>query len=185
MGALLKNMNLARTIILLAVLGSAFLGYSNFKGRAKLEHLETSLATTVPRTVANIQILSQQYSKLISVRDKEGLSRNDSPESYIRGKADEKGAELGLVDITPSSSEFGKGVEDEKYRVKPLDKNAEYTRDQIAYFMWKLEEGSRRLKITDIDLQLAKRKGLKNRDIPEDLWTFSIQTTTRQEEAGN
>lgn len=181
MASFLKNMNLARGIILVAALGSIVLFFVNRRDREKLEFLQESLQSTVPATVENIQRLSQQYSKLVGLQEAEGLKRTTSPRTYFGIKKDMPGANLGHIDITPTSSNYATGIEDSKFRLKPNEKDAEFTRDQIAFFMWQLEAGSNRLKVTDIDLQLANRRGLKDHDIPEDSWTFSIETTTRQE----
>lgn len=181
MASFFKNMNLARAIILVAALGSLALFFVNRKDREQLTFLQDSLQGSVPTTVENIQLLSQQYSKLVGLQESEGLKRTTSPETYFDTKKDMDGANLGFLDYTPSSSTYDRGIEDSKYRIKPSEKDASYTRDQIAYFMWQLEAGSNRLKITDIDLQLADRKGLKDHDIPKDTWTFSLETTTRQE----
>lgn len=183
MASFFKNMNLARAIILVAALGSLALFFLNRRDREQLTFLQDSLNGSVPSAVENIQLLSQQYSKLVGLQESEGLKRTTSPETYFDTKKDMDGANLGFLDYTPSSSTYDRGIEDSKYRIKPSEKDASYTRDQIAYFMWQLEAGSNRLKITDIDLQLANRKGLKDHDIPEDTWTFSIETTTRQEKA--
>jgi hypothetical protein len=173
---------LARGIILVAALGSIVLFFVNRRDRAKLEFLQESLQSTVPATVENIQRLSQQYSKLVGLQEAEGLKRTASPEKYFDRMATLPGSNMGFLVYTPSNSTYDRGIEDAKYRIKPSEKDAEFTRDQIAYFMWQLEANSNRLKLTDIDIQLADRKGLKDHDIPEDTWTFSIETTTRQEE---
>jgi len=182
MASFFKNMNLARAIILVALIGSIGLYFVNRRDRDQLTFLQDSLNNSVPETVESIQLLSQQYSKLISLQESEGLKRTTSPRSYFADKKDLPGANLGFIEMTESDSNYDRGIEDSKFRLKPTEKDAKFTRDQIAYFMWQLEAGSNRLKITDIDLQLANRKGLKDHDIPEDTWTFSIETTTRQEE---
>ena len=181
--AFFRNMNLARAIILLALIGSCFLAWKNLQDRDRLAFFEDSLDSTVPTVVEDIQLLSQQYSKLVKHQESEGLSRTTAPETYFDEKKDLPGAALGFLDYTPGTGTYDRGIEDQNYRIKPSDKDASYTREQIAYFMWQLEAGSNRLKITDIDLQLANRRGLKDHDIPQDKWTFSLQTTTRQEKA--
>jgi hypothetical protein len=181
MASFFRNMNLARAIILVALIGSIGLFFVNQRDRDQLTFLQDSLQNSVPKTVESIQLLSQQYSKLVGLQEAEGLKRTTSPQSYFGEKKDLPGANLGFLEITPSDSTYDRGIEDSKFRLRPKEKDSEFTRDQIAFFMWQLEAGSNRLKITDIDLQLANRKGLKDHDIPEDTWTFSIETTTRQE----
>lgn len=179
-----KHMNLARAIILVAVLGSIALAYLNIGSREKLAFLQDSLKNDIPNTVENIQKLSQQYSKLVGLQDSELLKRTTSPEKYFDQMGGLPGANMGFLVYNPSKpTTYDTGIEDAAYRIKPREKEASYTRDQIAYFMWQLEANSNRLKITDIDIQLANRKGLKDEDVPEDLWTFSIETTTRQEQS--
>lgn len=180
-----RNMNLARGIILLAFLGSIFLGWKNYQDRQKLEHLETALRSEVPAMVENIQRLSQQYSHLVQSKAEDGLSRVDTPLTYISTVKDVDGAELGLIDPDETKSQYQSGIEDVKVNIRPFEKEAKFTRKQLAYFMYQIERGSNRVKVTDIDLQLADRRGLKNEDIPEDYWTYRIEMTTRQEKAGN
>ncbi len=180
-----RNMNLARAIILVAFIGSIFLAWKNYQDRQTLDRFETALRKDVPDTVENIQRLSQQYSKLVQSKAEDGLARESSPQSYIATVRDMRGAELGLMDVTTNESSYDGNIEDVKITVRPFEKESKFTRNQLAYFMYEIERGSNRMKITDIDLQLAERRGLKNEDIPTDFWTYRIEMTTRQEKAGN
>jgi hypothetical protein len=52
-----------------------------------------------------------------------------------------------------------------------------FQRTQIANFMFKLEEGSKRVKVTEFEIGTAK--ALKPEDIPDDKWTFKCSMTIR------
>jgi hypothetical protein len=84
---------------------------------------------------------------------------------------------LGVVDITAQSAQVVyKGTQDLQYNVKPQsDRGA--ARDKLMNYMYLLEQRSRRVKVTHI--QMNPEQKLNPGDVGNDLWKWQIELTSR------
>ncbi|HEX6882412.1 MAG TPA: hypothetical protein VF530_03465, partial [Planctomycetota bacterium] len=68
-------------------------------------------------------------------------------------------------------------IEDKIYKISPDQKSQKYPRLQIANFLYRLEEASRRVKVTR--LKLIPFEKTTPGQVVKDLWTFEADLTTR------
>lgn len=174
-----KNMNLARAIILLSILGSLALGWLSWTRSQELSDLEYALKNKVPDLGADIQTLSARHTDLAKERSEDGMVGQDNAQTYIYEVAANDRVAIGDTKITPSQVVPMKGIVDKKYRIRPTDRERPYRRTNISNFLYRLEEKSRRVKVTDIKIEPAQRR-LKDHEIPEDRWTFDVEITSRE-----
>ena len=188
MRAFFANMNLARWVILLSVLGSIGLGFWGWGLHQERVALEDALKTEVPRRAQNIQVLSLRYSELRKEYDREGLAGQDNPDTYFRRLAIHKDVALGGLNIKHQrESSPAAGVVDRKYLLQPDPtkgsggRSVGYDRARIANFMWLLEDQSRRVRVTNIRLDPVERN---DPWVPaNDRWEWDIEVTSRGKEA--
>lgn len=181
MGEFFKNMNLARAIILLTIpLGAALWVFQSNKAE-KAEEIETALnsPTRLPKLLSEIQQLAVDHSRLSKELNSEGIRGQDNPQTYIRRVATSSKVEIGDVRITESKRNPLPGIEDRIYTIRPSSTDRGYPRLKISNFLYKLEEDSSRIKVTDISIDIAQRR-VKNHIVPDDSWTFTAQVTSRQ-----
>ena len=179
---MLKNMNLARAIILLSILGSLALGWMSWTRNQKLTELEFALKNKVPDLGEEIQMLAARHTLLAKERSEDGMVGQDNAETYIYEVAANDRVAIGDTKITPSEAVPRKGVVDKKYRIRPSDRERPYRRKNISNFFYRLEEKSRRVKVTDIKIEPAQKR-LKDHEIPEDRWTFDVEITSRENDS--
>lgn len=177
----LSNLNLARVIMLLALVGSLVLGYTGWRQYETLAEMKDDLAKGVPDLVKNLEAAGRKHTMLAKNFDKEGLKGETNLQKYAVACATDDRVEIGDVDLSPGIDKNTgvKGIEDQKLDIKPKDPKRAYTRTRIANFLYRLEEQSRRVKVTDIEFSLADTK-VKHHETPEDAWTFSCQITSRR-----
>jgi len=175
----LKNMNLARAIILASILGSIVLGVMGFRHARQVAELSANLEEDVPNLVKQLQTLARRHTELSRKARQEELAGQTDLESYIRKMATKDNVEIGDLRLTPSTDQRTKGVEDKKYRIRAADRERKFPRTRLANFLYSLEAGSQRVKITDIQLEVADKK-IKPYEIPEDFWVFEAEVTSRQ-----
>ena len=180
MKGFLKDMNLARGIILASILGSIVLGVMGFQRARQVSELSTHLEEDVTNLVKQLQTLARRHSELSRKARQEELGGGQADlESYIRKMATKDNVEIGDLRLTPSTDQRTKGVEDKKYRIRAADRERKFPRTRLANFLYSLESGSQRVKITDIQLEVAEKK-IKPYEIPEDFWVFEAEVTSRQ-----
>lgn len=188
MGSFFQNMNLTRFIILLSLLGSIVLAYVAWGAESRLDELKTALDRQVPLLVGEIQQRSHRHTELVKTVEGEGFKGVSEAGAYIRRIAEGDDLQLGNVSIDERDVQVARNIKDRTFRIRPADRNRSFSRDQIATFLYKLEQGSQRVKVTDIAVEIAKEKGSKTvqpEDIPADRWTFDTTITVRQEDSGN
>lgn len=177
-----RDMNLARGIILLSLVGSIVLAYLGWSRRAELAELEEMNDYRVAKLVSEIQQLSIEHTRLSRELSGDQWLKVDTPELYISSCADK--INLGGVDITPSKDQsVAKGVVDYRQQIKPQDSKAKFHRYDIARFLYELERQSQQVRVTDLKIQLANSR-VKEDEIPEDWWTFDATITSRVREDG-
>ena len=175
-----KGLNLARGIMLLALVGSLVLGWMGWKRSEALDEMLLNRDHDVPKLVREIEQLGRRHTQLAKNLDKEGLKGQANLDSYIRAAATADKVDVGEMNLS-TTDDHGtkKGIIDRRVRIKPNEKDVKYVRSKIANFLYKLEEASRRVKVTDITMTIAEKK-VKPADVPDDLWTFDCEVTSRQ-----
>lgn len=175
-----REFNLTRGVIVVSLLASAYLGYL-VKGRydAWLQ-LNDQLETQAPRIATEIQRGSQRLQQLIEAESREGFKSQDNPELYFQSLAKQGGAELGDVQIQSNTRPVSgdNRLEDQQYTIQPLNNKDNIPRQNIANYLLYIEERSRRVKVTNIELKQVDRRD--EHEYSDDRgWTFTIQATSR------
>ena len=177
-----KDFNLARAIILVAVVGSLAFAFLGWRQMQKLDELRDNLDKDVPKLVKEVESLGRKHTQLTKAKNADELVAEKNVESYIRKAREADSVEIGEVDIKTTPTTVGKGIIDKRYRITPHEKDKQFQRSRIANFLYKLEADSRRVRLTDISLDLAEKKRVRPAEIPEDFWTYDIELTSRQRE---
>jgi len=173
---------MVRIMIVLLVLGSLFLGWTAYKQQQRIQYLRSALAPDglVPKTVASIQQNAENYANYKDRAASDQL-RDQDPAVYIRGLAGHPNINIGRVDVNMSEVEAGKGVNQRTFRIEPNDAKATFDRRNIANFLYKLEEDSRRVKVTYIELNPATK--IEEGGRPQDLWRMTAAISMRERKA--
>ncbi len=179
----IKNMNLARAIILVALVGSLALGWLCWQRQQELEDLKLHLSSHMKPAVEKLMQAAIRNTQLYKASKDENFKAQTDFATYIRKVAAKDKVEVGDVDLAPTNDLRSKGIADEKYRIKPKDKDRTYTRLKIANFLYTLESDSRRVKVTDIKIDTGDKK-IKPHEIPEDMWFYEAEVTSRQRTEG-
>jgi len=175
------QLNFSRVVILLSFVGSAVLGYLVYEQRNELSELDSVLRIT-PKSVVGLQEKALQLLELENQVASDGLGGQADPEDYIRSASQNSSVRVGLVDIDPLANfEPAKGIVDKRYKIEPARAaNKSYSLDQIANFMYLLEQSSRRVRVTNVDIKPETPRRLKPHEVLPDAWTFELQITTRE-----
>ncbi|MCB9914183.1 MAG: hypothetical protein H6828_03410 [Planctomycetes bacterium] len=180
----LKNLNLARVIILGSIVGSGYLAWNGMELQGQLDELRPVFPTAISNVCREIEELSKLNTKLMGDVKGDKLLSQASPESYIRGCADHPSVQVGDVDMTSRSKPGTGGIVDKITTIRPFDRKRKFEHYTIAQFLYRLEADSRQVKVTNIRLDLLN--GTKDLDkIPADEWTFDIEVTNRVKEGGS
>ncbi len=175
------RMNFPRWVILAMLLTSGALGWFVYEKGTRLAAVHDELHR-VPVLVKEIQQQALRLDALQGLADKEGLIGETDPEYYIQRIAALENVQIGATSINPSVFQTFRGVEDHKYTIRPQDKSRRYKRIRIGNFLYKLEEESRKVKVTGIELTPTAR--IKKGEIGDDNWTFEVELTSRQAAEG-
>ncbi len=179
MKSFFKNMNLARGIILVTVIGSLALGALGYAQSRNLSAMQEQHDEALEPLVKTIQDLGRKHTHLSKSMRQEGLAGQADPNTYIRKIATKDKVEIGDVKLLSSQDERMRGIVDYKYRIRPQDRERQFMRSRIANFLYSLEAESRRVKVTDLTIEIAQKK-IKPHEIPDDMWTFEAEVTSRQ-----
>lgn len=179
----LQSLNLARGIILVSLITSIGLGYLCWKRSTELGELRAQLHSQVESTVSTLMQSAKKHTQLSRGLKDDSLGGQKNLETYIRKVAAMDHVEVGSVNLSNSDTPITKGIVDKKYRIKSDDRDRTFQRLSIANFLWKLEELSHRVKVTDIKLEIGEKR-IKNHEVPDDKWTFEAEVTSRQRTDG-
>jgi hypothetical protein len=195
----LKNLNLARWIILLSVVGSIGLGVLGYSQSSKLGKLQSDLEKSgerkaasgtyqdsdVAKLVRELETLGRKHSQLTKAKKAEGFTETEGLNNYIERAITNDGVELGEHGTDPSTVNVTKGIVDKKIRIKPTSRDKTFPRSKIANFLYKLEADSRRIRVTDLVIELGGKNRVREHEIPEEnQWTYEVEITSRQREEG-
>ncbi len=176
-----KQMNLARAILLLALLGSAVLGYTGWKQSSLRAELQRANDVQAPLLVQQVQQLSIEHTRLSRELTGDQWIKETSPNSYIYRSGDAVGMGDMVFNDSRTDSGVGRNIMDLKTRIRPNDARRPFDRHRIAQFMHRLEANSQRVRVTHAKLALIER--VRNTsEPPEDKWTYEIEITTRVRE---
>ena len=201
MSAFLSGFNSARALILIFLIGSCVFGYMAFEQHGKLGKLRGDLgldsksqldpSLMIPggtkaryqRSMENLVAAAKMHTNLSDEIDGDGVARESSPMVYIRKQKDLRKVALGRVDITPRTAQPVRGVTDSNYMIKPEDPKASFTRDQVSNFFFSLEDGSPRVRVTELEVKTANK--VKDEELPPDAWTMTCTVTLRDKDKAN
>ena len=176
----LRDMTFAKALILVCLMGSAYLGWKAWKGQQAIQGLEVALAQggQVEKLVREIQQLADEYTDLYRQREGDDMQAITDPNSYIRGIASSKNIELGPTDIDPRRVPVGRDIVDRQYKISPKDRAATFDLIQIANFLYTLEARSHRVRVTRIKINSPGRVQ-PHEYPPENDWVFDCTITSR------
>ncbi len=181
MKSFFANLNLARGIILVSVIGCLVLGFLGWKRSQQLADLKDNLAGIEPLTTQLMQS-AQRHTALSKTFKDDNLDAQKDLETYIRKVATKDRVEIGNVNMTFTTEPRTKNVVDKVYRIKSDSRERTFQRLRIANFLYTLEFDSRRVKVTDLKLEVAGKQ--KPHEVPEDAWFFDAEVTSRQKADG-
>jgi hypothetical protein len=174
----IRNLNLARTIILFSVVGSCYLGWINWKQYQEVSFLRRMFTHQVAKECQLIQEKSMLHTKYSRDIKGDRYLNQASPESYIRQVADHPDVNIGVPEVDPNTSIRPGGIIDNSYSIRPVDRKKAFTHRHIASFLFRLEAESPQIKVTSIKLSL-QGKNPKPDEIPPDEWTWVAVMTNR------
>lgn len=173
-----QQMNFPRAVILGSVVASLGLGYFAWSLTQRKNDLVDQDERRVPALVKEIQGLSLELNQLQSRFDSDIFVKADNPQSYVRAISLEPNVRTGEMDVDTKDDPFTKGIVDRKITIKPIDKQRKYSRREISNFLYRLEEKSRRLRITHVKIEPQGKA--KPEEIHNDAWTFDAVITSRE-----
>lgn len=175
---MLKNMTLARWIIVFSVIGSGVLAWYGWKLREDRLVLQEALETKEVESLAQgLLVKALQHTQLYKEYQNTGAGTQENLGSFIASKAGQPEVLLGNVRIDQKEEQL-RGAVDKKIRIERQN-DVGVQRLQIANFLYYLENDSRRLYVTSIELTPAEKR-LKEHQVPNDLWLWEAEVTVRQ-----
>jgi len=178
----MKNMNLARVIMIVSVVLSLALGLYGWQQQSELSERKDELTKRAPELVKQLQDAGRKHTQLSKNRTLENLGAGqDNLRTYANKQGLADRVDIGDLEMTMSNDKNTglPGVEDKKLRIKPQDPKKDFSRTKIANFFYKLEESSKRVRITDLEITLLDTR-VKKHEVPEDKWTYECEITSRQ-----
>lgn len=177
---------MVRVMIVLLLLGSAYLGWNYSQQKETLARYEAAIAPDGPieEEIYSTQIAAHKFSQLQGLAGSQLKKIGDSSESSIFTQVQEV-AQLPEVSMggfsvsKPSRKSNREGFTDMIYRIEHLDTKEAVQRDRLANFFFKLERSHRSMKVTGVEVKLADRA--KPTEIPADLWDVEFEVTIREE----
>lgn len=176
MKSFLARMSFPRAVILFCSLGSLVLGTLVYLRSQRLTEVEQELRK-VKEIVAEIQADAYRLDALQDSDSKDAFSAQSEPEFYIRAIATDEKVNMGQMDTTKSTKSPAKGIEDTTFKITPQTKSQRFTRGQIGNFLFKLENDSRRVKVTRV--KLTPYEKISPGEIGKDQWNLEADLTTR------
>ncbi len=178
MKGFLAGMNLARAIILLSLVGCLVLGWFGWRQSQDLNAMKEALDSRIKPLARDLMQTAQKHTALSKALRDDNLKEQSDIETYIRRVAAMDKVEIGNVNFTNSTEPRSKSVVDRVYRIKSDDRERSFQRLRIANFLYTLEYESRRVKVTDMKMEVAEKRP-RPHEVPEDWWLFDAEVTTR------
>lgn len=175
------GMNLSRAVILLALLGSAVLGWLVQEKSARLAEIDDELQT-VPVLAKEIQRLGIELQQYVDISGP-NAGADTNYHDYVRSIASSSRVEIGQVNLDPDVREYNRDVEDRNYKVTPQNKNQRFHQSKIGNFLYTLEAENRRVKVTRFEIRAADT--IRPGEVGTDSWTFSATITERRQKTSS
>lgn len=183
MKSFFANLNLARGIILVSVIGCLVLGFLGWQRHQQLSEMKDQLDNGIKPLVKDLMQSAQRHSALAKTFKDDNLDAQKDLETYIRKVAIKDKIQIGNVNTTPSTEQRSKQIVDRVYRIRSDSRERAFQRLRIANFLYTLEYDSRRVKVTDLKLEVAEKRP-KPHEVPADEWFFEAEVTSRQRAEG-
>lgn len=196
MKSFFQNFNLARGIILVALVGSLLLGVLGYSQQSRVSELQSAFEKRGDRKVAGgtyeendvtrlareIESLGRRLNQLGKAQRAEGFSEQEGLQLYAQKALDADGVEIGENDKVPSEVPVDRGnIIDKKIMIRPVPVDRTFPRSKISNLLYKLETDSRRIRVTHLKIEAGGKPKPKPHEIPEENnWTFEAQITSRQ-----
>jgi len=174
--AFFGRMSIMRAVILFCSLGSLVLGVLVYLRSQRLDQVHNELKR-VKDVVREIQTDAYRLDDLQRLADKEQFKAQEELETYIRSVAAQENVDVGQLNLTQKDKSPARGIEDKIYSIVPANKTRHYPRGTIGNFLYSLEAGSRRVKITRVRLTPFDKTAAG--EVGKDRWTFEADLTTR------
>ncbi len=176
-----SNMNFPRAVIIVSLTASAILGWLLWTSMAQLDEVKDKKAG-IKTDIRAIQELALRLDGLQRLATGVNVIDSSSYVLYVTETAQSDHVNIGQLQTTPSTTNPLPGVEDSHLKVKPSIRDARFNRANIGNFLYKLEQGSNRVKVTSIKMNPAEN--LRPGEIGNDLWEFDAEITVRQSTTG-
>jgi len=183
MKAFFAEMNLARGIILVSLIGCLALGILGWQKQSQLDELKEQYSSRIEPLLKDLMQTAQRHTTLAKSLKDDSLGAQADLETYIRKVAAKDKVEIGNVNMTFTPEQRSKTVVDKVYRIKSDTRDRSFQRLRIANFLYTLEYDSRRVKVTDLKLEVAEKRP-KAHEVPADEWFFEAEVTSRQRADG-
>lgn len=175
---------MVRIMIVLLLAGSAVLGWLGYQQQKVIDRYEAAVQEggEVETLAEDILKRGFQYTAYKERSAKEGVKGNgaDSVQTYVYEIARRRAVLWGNPTISkPRTTGNLKGYSDTNYAVSSKEKGVAFERAQIANFFYLIEQESRKMRVTSLDVRCASTK-TKPHEIPEDRWTADFTLCVRE-----
>lgn len=178
-----KDMNLARGVVLGSAIGSLALAWLGWEKQQEVAALDAAAAKQgIEKDMTLLMSLGHRHTQLKGAQEGQSGAGSDDIQSYVRRQATFPNVDLGNVDLDKDEKQISTGIRDDVYRIFFRDKDRSFDRTRLTNFLYKLEEGSSRVKVTEVKLETADKR-LKDHEVPNDQWVFEARITVRQRTA--
>lgn len=177
-----QHMNFARWVILVALLGSAVVGWFAYDLNRQQAQIEAD-ARGAKDQVKTLIAAAHQLESLIDIAsDRKDL---ENINTYITSTAADPKIQLGAIDLDSDTTDYGEAFVDEVYTIKPpsrTGRDPQYTRTKIANFGFLLENGTS-LRVTRLRMFTPNHVRFQPHEIGPDIWNFEMQVRQRKRRA--
>lgn len=177
---------MVRAMIVLLLLGSAFLGWRYTQQQAVLEEYEAAVVEggSLDKAIADTQELAHKYHQLQDLAARQGTKTSDSSSSVfqqLQSVAQIPKVAFGNLSVSkPRERTNRQGFVDATYSVEHQDSKEAVRRDRIANFFFELEQSKRRYRVTSLTLSIDGK--VDDDEVPEtDEWDVKFELTERKE----
>jgi hypothetical protein len=185
--SLLSHLTLSRGIIIGSFLGSGVVGFLLYRDQVRLENYQAAI-DAAPNVVPVLVNKAQELEDLMkaTAREEFGASVN-ALETYIYERAANPKVHIGQVDIAKPiekiiapARQSAPGVRDIIYGIEPsTTPKREYTRGEVSNFAYLLEQDSRRVKVTGLELTPTDKSPKPDKFL-SDRWNFKLEVRVRE-----
>ena len=186
------NLNFARSMILVCLLISLPLAYLNYEYQERISVLSEAIGEggELSRLIPKIQANSALVTDLEKKKSADNIALRGGMGEYIRRVGNDESVQMGRLDFpSPKVTPLGRGgnIVDEVYTIKPGERNKEYSRINIANFLFSLEDRTRHLRVTRFSINALSKDGKASvplEELPADRWRLNdCKVTLRHRKA--